>query len=190
MVLLFGGLPIMRAEIVTPTKNSPTHDLLPEANGVSYDLKAVIAERGLLTAAAATIAGARITPLRCGLAVMPMTDDLFAVVGTPKGDCVPGFWRLPAGFDEVLSSWSKAGPVAFVESEYFGGVGEENAAVWSAGQLALGPLHMTEDDAEPATGTPVVRALHALGIRASASEDEFQVAGLGEHRNWEDRPAV
>ncbi|MFE4720491.1 hypothetical protein ACFRLW_29550, partial [Streptomyces sp. NPDC056728] len=96
------------------------------------------------------------------------------------------FWSLPAGFDRVLAEWSKEGPVAYAESEYFGGVGEENVAVWRDGRLALGPLHLLEGESPPAEGTPVCRALRALGVLAGERDDEFASAGLGEHRDTEE----
>ncbi|MFF3343183.1 hypothetical protein [Streptomyces flavidovirens] len=46
------------------------------------------------------------------------------------------------GFEKTLSDWSTAGPVAYVEAEYFGGVGEQKAAVWYGGTIVLGPLHV------------------------------------------------
>lgn len=62
-------------------------------------------------------------------------------------------------------------------------MGEENAAVWRAGRLALGPLHLTEGEPAPAEGTPICRALRELGIHAGELDDEFTVVGLGEHRD-------
>ncbi|WP_326715026.1 MULTISPECIES: hypothetical protein [unclassified Streptomyces] len=106
-----------------------------------------------------------------------------------SSDCAvgpPEFWRLPSGVDVMLAEWSKAGPVAYVESEYFGGVGEENSAVWRDGCLALGPLHLLEGEPVAAQGSPVAQALRELGIRAAGSSDEFAAVGLDRHRASED----
>jgi hypothetical protein len=155
---------------------------------LSYELHAVIAEAGLLTSAAAAVPSARTAPLRHGLALLPVTDVLYEALGGDATGAHPGFRQLPGGLAGLLAEWSKAGPVAYVESEYFGGVGEENAAVWRDGRPALGPLHLAEGESAPAEGSPVARALRALGIRALGSRDEFDVVGLGRHRDHEDRP--
>ncbi|MGA5322152.1 hypothetical protein ACPCIU_17160 [Streptomyces seoulensis] len=38
------------------------------------------------------------------------------------------------------------GPVARVEAEFFGGLGEQWATVWEGGGVVLGPLHLAEKD--------------------------------------------
>uniref|UniRef100_UPI003BAD2DF7 hypothetical protein n=1 Tax=Streptomyces sp. NBC_01001 TaxID=2903713 RepID=UPI003BAD2DF7 len=101
---------------------------------------------------------------------MPMTDALLAAVGDESQSRHPGFWRLPAGFDQLLAEWSKAGPVAYVEAEYFGGVGEQNAAVWRDGKMVLGPLHLLEGETVPAAGTPACQALRELGVSARGKQ--------------------
>lgn len=150
---------------------------------MSYELKAVVAEGGLLAAATLDLPRARIVGLRHGLALMPMTDSLLAELVDESKTRSTDFWALPAGCDELLAAWSKAGPVAYTESEYFGGVGEENAGVWRDGAMALGPIHLVEGEAVPAAGTPVCQALRELGVRASETEDEFTAMSLGAHRD-------
>ncbi|MDA2802972.1 hypothetical protein [Nocardiopsis suaedae] len=156
---------------------------------MAYDLKAVVADTGLLAAAAAELPSARIAPLRRGLALIPMTRTLLTALGEESDPPLPGFWTLTAGLERLLTEWSEGGAVAFLESEYFGGTGEENAAVWRAGGLALGPLHLWEGEEVPDEGTPVRRALRELGVTADAERDEFTVAGLDAHRGIEGRAA-
>ncbi|MFD0419649.1 hypothetical protein [Streptomyces sp. NPDC127108] len=152
---------------------------------MGYELHAVIAEGALLRGAVREMAAARLAPLGQGLALMPMTDELFDAV-TDGGPVSPlGFWRLPGGFDTHLANWSATGPIAYVEAEYFGGVGEQRAAVWDGGTLALGPLHVGEGQDVPAAGSPVSRALRRLGAVAGTAEDEFAAVGLGRHRDPE-----
>ena len=78
---------------------------------------------------------------------MPMTDEVFDGVtdGSTAGDL--GFGRLPGGFERLLAQWSVSGPVAYVEAEYFGGVGEQRAAVWADGALVLGPAGCANEEA-------------------------------------------
>ncbi|MGY5123676.1 hypothetical protein [Streptomyces nigrescens] len=96
-----------------------------------------------------------------------------------------GFWRLSGGFEKTLADWSTAGPVAYVEAAYFGGVGEQQAAVWDGGTIVLGPLHVQEGQPFPPAGSAVSQALRRLGVVASAGEDEFSAVGLDRHRHGE-----
>ncbi len=160
---------------------------------MGYQLCAAIAGSGLLREAVAGGMPAAAVELGHGLALMPMTEALFdavpavaAVADRTKGDDGWGFRFLPRGFGGVLERWSAAGPVAYVEAEYFGGVGAQRAAVWSRGALTLGPLGLDEGEPVPAgTGTPVSAALRALGVRAEAGSDEFDTVGLRRHRHTE-----
>ncbi|MEV8311993.1 hypothetical protein AB0P36_32930 [Streptomyces flavidovirens] len=72
------------------------------------------------------------------MSLMPMTDALFDSVADGSDAGALGFWRLPGGFEKTLAYWSTDGPVAYVEAEYFGGVGEQKAAVWYGGTIVLG----------------------------------------------------
>lgn len=144
---------------------------------MGYELQAVIAGDGLLQAASQDLAAARVAPLGQGLALMPMTDELFDSVTDGSTHRPLGFWKLPGAFDYVLAEWSTAGPVAYVEADYFGGAGEQRAAVWAEGALELGPLQ---------TDSPISRALRRLGAVAGAATDEFSGVGLDRHRHMED----
>ncbi|MER5519839.1 hypothetical protein [Streptomyces sp. NPDC002763] len=86
----------------------------------------------------------------------------------------------------MLPQWSAAGPVAYVEAEYFGGVGEQRAAVWTDGALAVGPLDAPAKKWFSRAVSPISQALRQLGVRSSLGEDEFEAVGLDRHRNNDD----
>ncbi|MFD5628872.1 hypothetical protein [Streptomyces sp. NPDC127072] len=166
---------------------------------MAYVLEAVVARDELLRAVSRELAeagaGAAVVPLAQGLALMPMTDRLFDAVtdggdggdggrdGHSGAEGSLGFWRLPKGFDGRLAQWSAVGPVAYVEAEYFGGVGEQRAVVWADGAVVLGPLHKPEDRPWSSAGSPLSQALRRLGAVAGATGDEFQAVGLDRHRD-------
>jgi hypothetical protein len=115
-----------------------------------------------------------------------MTDELFDAV-TDHASVRPfGFWKLPGGFDRMLASWSAAGPVGYVEAEFFGGVGSQRAVLWGAGELVLGPLHVNEEAPVDPTGSPISQVLKRLGIERAGYRDEFEAVGLDRHRETED----
>ncbi|MFD7136494.1 hypothetical protein [Streptomyces sp. NPDC059894] len=152
---------------------------------MSYDLQAVIAGGEVLSSAARDLPAARLASIGQGLSLMPMTDALFDSVADGSGAGALGFWRLPVGFEDTLAAWSAGGPVAYVEAEYFGGVGEQRAAVWNGGTVVLGPLHIEEGQSFSPAGSPISQALRRLGVVASAGADEFSSVGLDRHRHGE-----
>ncbi|MGW2716810.1 hypothetical protein [Streptomyces sp. NPDC001492] len=152
---------------------------------MGYDLHAVIAEEEVLRSAAQGLPAARLASIGQGLSLMPMTGALFHSLAEGSGTGTLGFWRLPGGFDKVLAESSVRGPVAYVEAEYFGGVGEQRAAVWDGGIMVLGPLHVGEGRPFPPAGSPISQALRRWGVAASDGEDEFSAVGLHRHRHNE-----
>jgi hypothetical protein len=91
---------------------------------------------------------------------------------------------FPPGLDAVLAAWSTVGPVAYVEAEYFGGIGSQFAVVWQGGTIVLGPLTLDEDEPWPPVGwSPISQALRHLGVSAGV---QFDAVRLGHHRQTED----
>ncbi|WP_457513581.1 hypothetical protein [Streptomyces sp. TE33382] len=115
-----------------------------------------------------------------------MTDALFDAVTVGGASEPDGFWKAPTGFDRLLSACSEAGPVAYIEADYFGGAGTQNAQVWDAGKIVLGPLRLAVGEPSPATGTPISQALQRLGAAKGNHVDEFSAVGLGRHRDTVD----
>ncbi|MEV6105510.1 hypothetical protein AB0M28_12460 [Streptomyces sp. NPDC051940] len=153
---------------------------------MGYVLEAVIAGERLLAEAMRESAALRVAPLGQGLSLMPVTESLYDAF-TDGSDRRPyGFRRLPGGFELTLARWSAAGPVAYVEVEFFGGRGEQRAVVWHEGAVVLGPLFNGEDERFAAEGSPVSQALRRLGAVAGAEVDEFWAVGLQRHRGTDD----
>src|SRR5688572_9326524 len=125
---------------------------------MAYTIEAILGDRKILHEVQESYRPAILVLLPQDLALIPMTDELCdaATDGTDGG--LTAFWKLPGGFDRVLSSWSMRSPVAYVEAEYFGSVGQQAAAVWADGSLVLGPVVLAEDMPEPEAGTPISQA--------------------------------
>lgn len=166
---------------------------------MSYELDALLSSAELLDVAAAEVPVARVTRLAQGLALIPMTERLRAAFGFPGDRTRDGFDRLSAGFGRRLEAWSQAGPIAYVEAEFFGGKGVQRAAVWVDGRIELGPLYAGKGDPWPPEGSPISRALRRLGATVTADpadpagpaggrgpDDEFEAVGLGLRRRSQD----
>jgi hypothetical protein len=86
-----------------------------------------------------------------------------------------------------LAALARRGPVAYVEAEYWAGIGWQAAAVWQDGGLVLGPLFDTNDPEERARGRlaapaprgPINLALERLGVRPAPGTDAFATVRLG-----------
>ncbi|MBE1573065.1 hypothetical protein ACFORH_30690 [Amycolatopsis roodepoortensis] len=132
-----------------------------------YCLQAVLVTEPARGELLASVEGARLVPLGHHLSLMPLTEAL-----SDDGE-----------FRTVLVACSEHGAVAYVEAEYFGGVGTQSAQVWDRGETVLGPLHLAEDEQAPAAGSPISQALRRLGVAKGDHFDEFDAVGLGRHRH-------
>lgn len=113
-----------------------------------------------------------------------LQDDLHRLSGT--GDWLETGPRISTG-DMVFAARASIGSaVAYLETEYFGGVGEQSSALWKDGQLVLGPLHMDDTvSGRPRSLWPINAALRGLGVRIEGSQyiDEFEAFGLADYRS-------
>jgi hypothetical protein len=150
---------------------------------MGYILEAVIGSEKVLRAAVRGQPGALLVKLRQGIAMVPMTDEFFAAVTDATSDRPMGFWKLPGGFERVLSAWSSAGPVGYIEAEFFGGDGTQRAALWANGELAVGPLSVEAGQRFAEAGSPISQVLRHLGVKRDNDHDEFDAVGLDRHRH-------
>ncbi|WP_026925181.1 hypothetical protein [Glycomyces arizonensis] len=151
-----------------------------------YNLQAVVASHATLSGLARGVESAVVVPLAQGISLLAMTDALFDEINVERAPRPGRFWKLPAGFDRTLADRSVAGPVAYLEAEYFGGAGSQCAQVWDRGRIALGPLELAEGEPHPGGGSPIARALRRLGVDKAGHHDEFDAVGLGRCRDTDD----
>jgi hypothetical protein len=152
---------------------------------MGYTLEAILGTETVLRTAVSH-EPAVVVPLRQGMALVPMTDELFDAVTDGSSEPLLGFWKLPGGGDKLLARWSMTGPVGYVEADIFGGVGTQRAALWTNGQVVLGPLSVGEQPPWPGAGSPISQVLARLGVDRAGYVDEFAAVGLAEHRDTED----
>jgi hypothetical protein len=146
-----------------------------------------IANRRAAAALSRALGGAPVYKLnRSDLLLVPVGDDAFDAAVIAKGESAPAgteFWRLTEALMEIAAEVSaNYGPVAYAETDYFGGAGVQSAAAWIQGKLAMPPT------THPAG--PINAALHTIGLERANGLDEFDTLGLGEVRRmdaFEDR---
>ena len=147
---------------------------------MGYILRAVLGERSTLAHATPLLTHSRVVPLSATIGMVPVTDDLIDSFNTGQVEAwsgLPGCHFLSTALADVLVSLSERGLVAYVEAEYFGGMGEQCSIVWQNRQVVMGPMNRAG---------AINKALRLLGVRRSFVKDEFDVLGLGRHRETED----
>ena len=119
-------------------------------------------------------------PLEQGVALLPLRDeDIDLFISPPQTGWVGGFNYLSEQLIQKLSDASSEGPVLYFETEYFGGIGSQGAAVFNSGAIAFGP--------KSSEGGAINDALAFLGVQvAPGSFDAFESVGLHRHRHTED----
>jgi hypothetical protein len=153
---------------------------------MGHVVNAIVGGAAVKDAILAEVADARAVSLRKGLFLVPITDELFDALGEqyPNVEDVSSeiFWKFSGSLAIVLQRMSMHGPIAYIETEYFGGAGTQAAAVWLDGRLLMSPVN--------ARRGPINRALRHLGVRFTWPRDAFQDVGLHRYRNNEDWIAV
>ena len=119
--------------------------------------------------------------------VLPLTDDihdrLHSVHGT--GEWLAEGPRLSSGDLAFALEASRGTALAYLETGYFGGAGEQSAMLWVGGGEILRPTRMSAEEARtrPAVFWPINVALKGLGVQAAPGLDEFTTFGLGGFRS-------
>ena len=146
---------------------------------MGYTIEAFVAGPG----AAAVLAeglGAGPVALGQGLQLVPL---LPAGSARPPSSFGPDLWQLTREAEELAGDAARHGSVAYVEAEYFGGVGEQHAVVWQDGGARLLASEL------PGAVNEALRALGAVRVASASTgvlEDEFDSVGLGRHRSTQD----
>lgn len=145
-----------------------------------YTLRALIARCEVFAEPPAWIADSAVIPLAQGFCMLPLSRELcygFGPADRPWLYATHGvFIHLPDGLVPHLRELSRRGPLAYVESEYHGGDGEQRSMVWENGEPR-----------EPEESSRAIHdALISLGVQRAEGQDAFDTLGLGRHRSVDD----
>ena len=152
---------------------------------MAYEIRAAVGLASLLKDVSGVL-GEPVVALHGTFGLVPVTDAATATLGVSNTDLeIAGLVGCHSVVAQVLAGASISGPVAFVEAEFFGGVGEQGAAVWNAGSLSWA-APTAEARWSSSERTPISEALYRVGVEASPGADEFETVGLGRHRSTSD----
>jgi hypothetical protein len=162
---------------------------------MGHVLHAVIGRRTAVAEFAGPWLSAHLVRLPQGFALVPLTESLFdeiAATGRSEApDPFTQFERLSERVEVALKGASTTGPLAYIETDYFGGCGTQSAVAWDRRGILAGPFK-TETSwsgshhvVKPPGEWAINRVLAALGVVPAAEEDEFDTMSLGQFRSTE-----
>lgn len=156
---------------------------------MGHRVEGFVARLDVLTTLATGMNAAHVIGLSQGFGLLLNTDEFFDAL-SPKPSAEPGeasnypeFWKFSEGLSEFARRASLLIPIAYFETDYFGGAGSQAAAAWDKGTLAVPPRKAESVPVTPAF--PINSALRYLGVRKGSEYDEFEAAGLHQHRSNE-----
>ena len=123
--------------------------------------------------------------LGLGYSFVLWTPDDFDRLGPSDREAEPaGFLYSHSRLLAAVASRSGDAGLAYIEAEFFGGAGDQGAALFRHGELEwlseFGPI----GSVMPLT--PISEALQRLGVERGKFADEFEALGLGRHRDMTD----
>lgn len=143
---------------------------------MGHSIFGIIGPSGLVADYAAAHELHRPTPLQKNdLVFLPLSDehldDLFPDPCVHDDEMI----YLCSGIKDTLSDLSQKGTVAWIETTYIGGFGEQGATVYQNGRCIMQPT--------VAFRGPISSALRIMGVTKAPEEmDEFAAVGLSVHR--------
>jgi hypothetical protein len=152
---------------------------------MGHHIQGFIASADNLTKAATTLEFARVVSLMEGFEFLPVTELLFS------GDEIVVFNYFERLTDR-LARWaqecSRFFALAYIETDYFGGVGSQAAIVWKDGIVAFSPVWTSNSGGKstPLHEGAINRAAREIGVSRGTSLDEFEALGLDQHRDNDD----
>lgn len=147
---------------------------------MGHSIFGIIGPAQLVTEYAATHELHAPTPLKKkDLVFLPLSDehldDLFPDPSVHDDELI----YLCSGIKDALSELSQKGTVAWIETTYIGGFGEQGATVYQNGRCIMPPT--------VAFRGPISHALQLMGVSKDADDiDEFAAVGLCELRENDD----
>lgn len=148
---------------------------------MGYTIRAVLAKSEIFAPPPAWIADSRVIPLAAGISMIPFSSKLCEQFGTEEHPLLYKsydiFWHLPEDLVPELNALSESGVIAYIESEYHGGTGEQQAMAWKNGRIIMAPEE---------TRWAINSALQHLDFEVLPGKDRFDTLDLGRHRSVDD----
>jgi hypothetical protein len=151
------------------------------AKTMGHHVQAIVGSKRVLDLLQQRFAVSRVVELSQKLFLLPMVDELYDALPSaadyPIDDGKFHFRFLSSKLLALLVEASREDAVAYFETEYYGGLGDQGAVVAKDGKIISGPK---EGDGS------INSALQLLGVKKENAYDEYEAIGLGRFRSNED----
>lgn len=150
---------------------------------MGHSIKVVIGKPAVVERIAKVAGCPQPTELPFGLVTAPLGErQIDKLTALQPGLYLEGFYYLSQGLRDALVAAAESDAFAYVETEYFGGMGSQGAAFFDQGRMVM---NASEKDEPTSHDSPINTVLRALGVKAERGQDEFNALGLGHFRNNE-----
>ncbi|MGV3548664.1 hypothetical protein [Rhizobium sp.] len=151
---------------------------------MSHYITAVIGHRDaierLLGSPAGGVAYIELTPT---LVIAPLGEtQIDRLTKLQPGAYREGFTYLSEALEATLHAAAETYPIAYIETHYSGGEGDQGAAVFGNDGLIMAPA-LSAGEQRSRSSDPINSALRAIGVQARNGCDEFDTVGLGQFRS-------
>jgi hypothetical protein len=152
---------------------------------MGHHITAVIGRPDTVGAVADAAGCPPLTRLPGGWEIVPLGhEQLDALSGADFEICAEGFTHLSTALEQTLAEASRAGVLIYLETEYFGGVGVQAAALFRDRRI-IWRRSESSSHRSPKDDSPINSGLRELGVEAAGGLDEFDTIGLSEFRSLE-----
>ena len=147
---------------------------------MGHCIQVFVGRKEVLDAIYSKYGQSKVIPLRQGFFLLPLIDELYDSIDevADKHDYLSsdGFEFLSPKITKLLLDFSDAKGLVYLETDYFGGIGEQGAIAAKEGKIVYGPSKEKRS---------INKALRKIGVIRILS-DEFDTIGLGRFRDNED----
>jgi hypothetical protein len=152
---------------------------------MGHTVQAFIAKIEILQEASGGLNCAHVVSLEQGLALLLNTDEFYDELSESEGDNLPHeeFHKLSSELTQFGVECSAHTAIAYIETDYWGGEGEQAALLWEHGQVVYGP--------SKGRMGPINDVLRRMGVERRNNLDEFEAVGLHRYRDnkdWIEQP--
>ncbi|MBQ4835746.1 hypothetical protein [Pseudoalteromonas luteoviolacea] len=153
-------------------------------------IHAIVGKSDVISKIASNWVVAELVVLKQGYSVIQVSDqlldDINELVNSEKEAPYPEFYKLSSSLHELLKSESINKTLAYIESDYFGGIGAQSAVLYINSETVLGPLktevkwcsNTNQYNQEPKGQLAINSVLSLLGVSTSNGMGEFDVLQL------------
>ncbi|MGF7146507.1 hypothetical protein FHS96_000116 [Sphingomonas zeicaulis] len=148
---------------------------------MGHHLTAIIGRHETVAALVRRLGAPDPVALDFDLLLVPLDEDRLDAIAMSREPRFDGFTYLSPTMARAMGDALGAGRALYLETDYFGGIGGQGAALFEDGASVWRGVHSSKTP-QPST-SPISEGLAALGVIAEAGGDAFDRLGLAGFRS-------